>query len=119
MDKKFYSVKQVAKIFEVDIEQVYKQIREGKIKAIMFGCQWRISQGEIDRITTEVKRMADESNAILTVGVNLDPDKMNQLTKEGYSDAEIEELIKKSITIKTDSKCPVCDIAEVCLDEYF
>ena len=63
--------------------------------------------------------MANETTAIIEVTLNLDPDKMDQLTKEGCSDYTIEQIIKKAVTVKIDSKCPVCDIGEVILRKYY
>ena len=63
--------------------------------------------------------MANETTAIVEVTLNLDPDKMNQLEADGCSDYTIEQYIKKSVTVKIDSKCPVCDIGEVILRKYY
>jgi len=63
--------------------------------------------------------MANETTAVLEVTLNLDSDKVAELDSNGYSDDKIQKLIEKSITIKTDSVCPVMDIGEVSLRKYY
>jgi len=64
--------------------------------------------------------MANETTVVLEVTLSLNTDKMDTWEKEGCTDADIEALIEKSITIRNnDSKCPVFDVAEVQLVSYY
>ena len=45
-----YTVREVAEIFHCHPETVKRQIYSGKIKAIKFGWEWRISKEEVERI---------------------------------------------------------------------
>lgn len=45
-----YTVKEVAAIFKCHVETVKRQIYAGKIKAIKFGKEWRISDEEVERL---------------------------------------------------------------------
>lgn len=46
----YYTVRQVAAIFNCNPETVKRHIYKGKIKAIKFGGEWRISEQEVERI---------------------------------------------------------------------
>jgi len=49
---KLYTVNELAELFKVDIETIYRRLRSGDIKGFRFGKQWRFTQEEIDRLLT-------------------------------------------------------------------
>jgi hypothetical protein len=60
------------------------------------------------------------NGARLTVTVLIDNDKVQDLKELGYSDKDIETLIKKSIRLKNINVWqPVTDIESVVLEKFF
>lgn len=45
-----YTVKEVAAIFKCNPETIKRKIYAGKIKAVKFGPEWRISEEEVERM---------------------------------------------------------------------
>lgn len=45
-----FTVKEVAAIFKCNPETIKRKIYAGKIKAIKFGVEWRISEEEVERL---------------------------------------------------------------------
>lgn len=45
-----YTVKEVAAIFKCNPETIKRKIYAGKIKAVKFGSEWRISEEEVERM---------------------------------------------------------------------
>lgn len=52
MDK-FYTIQELADLFNLDYMTVYKRVVDGRIQAVKFGTQWRISEDEVNKIKRE------------------------------------------------------------------
>lgn len=52
-EPRFYKVSDIARIFDVTPQAVYKWINEGKVKAVEVGGRKRISALELDRLSRE------------------------------------------------------------------
>lgn len=50
MEPEFYKVAEVARVFEVTPQAVYKWISEGKVKAIDLNGRKRIARNEVERM---------------------------------------------------------------------
>lgn len=62
--------------------------------------------------------MPNYSGATLEVVIAIDTDKWEELERQGYSEADIKEMIEKSIAIKADNS-PILDIDEVSLLKFY
>jgi excisionase family DNA binding protein len=58
MDNKFFTIKEVAEMFRVEKETVYRLVYEGKIEAVKFGGSWRIPTESINKLMNENKNVA-------------------------------------------------------------
>ena len=52
-DKEFYSIEDIANLFGISWRTVQRYIKDGKIKAIKIGRQWRIPKDEFYRLQKE------------------------------------------------------------------
>ena len=58
--EKLYSLYQVARIFSVDYQTVWRWVRQGRINAFKTpGNQWRIKASDVDRITEAIPNAAE------------------------------------------------------------
>lgn len=48
-----WTIKDLAQYLKVDYTTIYDRIIAKKIKAVKFGCQWRIPEEEIERLKKE------------------------------------------------------------------
>lgn len=45
-----YTTKEVAEILKLNIETIKRMARDGRIKAVKLGKQWRIPEEEVERL---------------------------------------------------------------------
>lgn len=48
-----WTIKDLAQYLKVDYTTIYDRVIAKKIKAVKFGCQWRIPEEEIERLKRE------------------------------------------------------------------
>lgn len=48
-----WTIKDLANYFKLDYTTVYDRVIAQKIKAVKFGCQWRIAEEEVERLKKE------------------------------------------------------------------
>ena len=48
-----WTIKDLAEYFKLDYTTVYDRVIANKIKAVKFGCQWRITEEEVERLKKE------------------------------------------------------------------
>ena len=53
IEKWTYTPKDLATTFGITVQAVYKWVRQGRVKAIKVGHEWRISESEYHRIMRE------------------------------------------------------------------
>jgi len=47
---KMYTISDLSKILGVDRRSIYRYLKDGKIKAVKFGRQWRISEADLKEL---------------------------------------------------------------------
>jgi excisionase family DNA binding protein len=60
MMEQWYTLKEIAEKFKVTVQTIRNWIRQGKIRAIKLGGNWRISQSEVDNFTEESSKKGKE-----------------------------------------------------------
>lgn len=48
-----WTIKDLAEYLKMDYTTIYDRVIDKKIKAVKFGCQWRISEEEVERLKKE------------------------------------------------------------------
>jgi excisionase family DNA binding protein len=49
-EPKFYNAKEAARLFGVNVQTMRRYLREGKIRSIRIGRDWRISQAALEEL---------------------------------------------------------------------
>lgn len=48
-----WTIKDLAEYLKMDYTTIYDRVIDKKIKAVKFGCQWRIAEEEVERLKKE------------------------------------------------------------------